>query len=109
VKLDQRLEEAVISFTDKFLHFPCIVGRPKVEYLPFYHWHFKIRGTDRYTDTLYVACMDKSEKEISEAIYEGLLNKRKSLYKINDRDRYLLKLFYYSRLDDIKRAQRKYL
>lgn len=82
--INKKLEDVVLSITDKFLYFPCLASRPRVEYPNFYWWRFtQGKGENKYiTNTLYLPVADKSYKEIAENLYEALFERRKDLFEM---------------------------
>ena len=90
---EKNLEGVLLSFTDSIEYHPCVRSRPRVEYPDHSWWRYKIPKTDKMTNTLYIACKDRTPKEIQENIFHAILEKDRpkiSYFDINDTDRYKL-------------------
>ena len=107
--LESRLEEATLNFTNKLLHFPCRSNRDRTEYPAYLHWNYQRSSINKSkSDILLVAVADKTKREIKEAIYEGLMGDPKSIYKMSDKQRYMLHWKYVENIGTIERLQRDY-
>ena len=108
MKLEERLNESLISFTNKVLHFPCRANRPKTEYPNFYHFNFRKGHSEERFDTLYIPVYAKSYTEILQNIYEGFTGEKKVLSEFNQREHFLLSKIYRDNLEQIRNLQKTY-
>lgn len=80
MEIKELLEDKIISFTDKYLYYPCLSDRDKIEYPD-----YVIDGK-----TIFIPIAQRSYLEVATNLYEALTGEKINLFTLPNNDRRIL-------------------
>ena len=87
MNLEEILDNTNIHLTDKISYYPCKGNKPHVEYPNF------VKTYTKGKETIFVACQDRSYKQIAENVYESITGYKRDLFETHQTNRRTLYKF----------------